>query len=142
MAFNKKYFTEHLNRFRQMYQPAELLAKLAKVAKKIGRQAAYLVLVLYYASLDSRVPVKDRLLILAALGYFICPADFIPDALPGGFVDDMGALTFVVKKVWSNLTPEVLAKARKRLEEWFGPVEIDALKLPGEEPEICDGDRE
>ena len=68
MAFNVDYFTGHLNKFRQMYKPAELFAKLAKVAKKIGRKAAYLILVLYYASLDKQIPVKDRNLIIAALG--------------------------------------------------------------------------
>ncbi|MDE6755140.1 MAG: DUF1232 domain-containing protein [Muribaculaceae bacterium] len=129
MAFNLNYFMNHLNRFKEMYRPEELFEKIKKVAKKAGIKVVYAVLVLYYASFDKSIPMKDRIMIMAALGYFICPIDLIPDALPGGFADDMGALAFVIKKIWNNITPEVFAKARKRLHEWFGEVSPEDLTI-------------
>ena len=129
MAFNLDYFTGHLNKFKDMYKPADLFQKIKKVAKKAGAKVIYVVLVLYYASFDKSIPLKDRMMILAALGYFICPVDLIPDAIPGGFADDMGALAFVVKKVWNNITPEVFRKARARLNEWFGEVSPKDLDI-------------
>lgn len=131
MPFNLNYFKENLKKFGDLYNRKDLFDKIARVARKAGIKVVYAVLLLYYASLDKNIPTKDRLMILAALGYFICPADLIPDALPGGFVDDMGALTFVLKTVWANLTPEVKARARARLEEWFGPLTDDEIRIPG-----------
>lgn len=87
--------------------------------------------VLYYATLDKRFPVKDRLMVISALGYFILPVDLIPDALPGGFADDTAALIFVLKQVWSNLTEETKSKAKDRLRDWFGNVSDDELYIPG-----------
>lgn len=115
-----KFFTNNLTRYAASYNPAALFDKIRKVAKKAGVKLVYIVLVLYYATLDKELPIKDRLMVLAALGYFIFPLDFIPDALPGGFADDTAAIFYVVKKIWKNLTPQTKQKARDRLKDWFG----------------------
>lgn len=117
-----KLFKNNLGKYAAYYHPATLFAKIKKVAKKAGIKLVYVVLVLYYATLDKNLPLKDRLMILAALGYFIVPFDLLPDALPGGFADDTAALVFVLKQVWKNLSPETSRKARERLKEWFGEV--------------------
>ena len=75
--------------------------------------------------------MKDRLMVIAALGYFILPLDLIPDALPGGFADDTAALIFVLKQVWNNLTPATKQKAHDSLLEWFGEVSENELYIPG-----------
>ena len=131
MAFDSKYFLSNLSRFKDNYSSWRLLAKIKRFGRKAGRKVVYAVLILYYASLDKSVPTKDRLMILAALGYFITPVDLLPDALPLGFSDDMAALTFVLKTVWSNISDDVFAKAKARLEDWFGPAEPSAPKIPG-----------
>lgn len=131
MGFSKKYFVENLSRFRNAYDADKLMDKISHYGRKAGIKVVYAVLILYYASLDKRVPLKSRIMILAALGYFIIPADLIPDALPLGFADDLAALMFVLKTVWKNLSPEVFAKARKKLEDWFGPVEESEVCIPG-----------
>ncbi|MBD5357640.1 MAG: DUF1232 domain-containing protein [Bacteroides sp.] len=131
MAFNKKYFIEHLSKYEDYYNPDKLMEKIKKYGRIAGIKVVYAVLILYYASMDKNIPTKDRLMIFAALGYFILPLDFIPDTLPLGFTDDMAALTFVLKTIWSNLTPNVFAKARKKLEEWFGPVTDEEIYIPG-----------
>lgn len=131
MVFDSKYFLSNLCRFKDNYSSWRLLGKIKRFGRKAGRKVVYAVLILYYASLDKSVPTKDRLMILAALGYFITPVDFLPDALPLGFSDDMAALTFVLKTVWSNISDDVFAKAKARLEEWFGPAAPADLKIPG-----------
>lgn len=126
-----KVFIGNLGKYAGYYSPTKLFEKIRKVAKKLGVKAVYIVLLLYYATLDRRLPIKDRLMVLAALGYFILPLDLIPDAFAGGFADDTAAMLFVLKKVWANLTPETKEKARARLREWFGDVPDTDLHIPG-----------
>lgn len=126
-----KAFRDNLSKYAGYYNPGALFEKIKKVARKAGVKLVYIALLLYYATLDKDIPTKDRLMILAALGYFILPFDLIPDALPGGFADDTAALVYVLKQVWNNLTPAVKQKARTRLQEWFGNVPDSELKIPG-----------
>ncbi len=128
---NLKAFTGNLSKYAGYYNPTALFEKIKNVARKAGVKLVYIVLILYYATLDKDMPVKDRLMILAALGYFILPIDLIPDGLPGGFADDTAALVFVLKQVWDNLTPTTIQKAGNRLREWFGEVSESDLKIPG-----------
>lgn len=128
---NLNAFTSNLQKYADVYNPHELFDKIKNVARKAGVKIIYIVLLLYYSTLDKELPVKDRLLVIAALGYFILPVDIIPDALPGGFADDSAALIFVLKQVWNNLTPETHHKARERLTSWFGPVSDSDLHIPG-----------
>lgn len=126
-----KSFMGNLQKYADYYNPNALFEKIKKVARKAGVKIVYVVLLLYYSTLDKELPVKDRLMVIAALGYFILPVDVIPDALPGGFTDDMAALVYVLKQVSNNLTPATKQKARARLEEWFGDVDESDLHIPG-----------
>ena len=124
-----KVFKDNLTKYAGFYNPTALFEKIKKFAKKAGEKTVYLVLILYYATFDKALPVKDRLMVVAALGYFILPLDFLPDALPGGFVDDAGALFYVVKHIWGNLSDETFRKAKQKLSEWFDDVDESALKV-------------
>ncbi len=47
---------------------------------------------------NTDISVPDLIILVGALGYFICPADVIPDAIPAiGFVDDAAALAAVFR---------------------------------------------
>lgn len=122
-------FKKNLDKYAEYYNPASLFDKIKKFAKKAGVKTVYLVLILYYATFDKALPIKDRLLVVAALGYFILPFDIIPDALPGGFADDAAALLYVAKHIWKNLSSETFKKARMKLNEWFGEVEDSDIKI-------------
>lgn len=124
------YFLSKFPEFEKFYNQTALFDKIKKVARKVGLKIIYPVVVLYYASFDKSIPLKERMLIIAALGYFICPLDLLPDALPGGFADDAAAIAYVVKHVWSHITPEILQKAKSRLREWFGDIDDKDLKIP------------
>jgi uncharacterized membrane protein YkvA (DUF1232 family) len=138
MSANKNF---DLGAYAQYFNDSKLWKKLRKVAKKAGRKAVYYVLVLYYLARDPKVPSGLKLTILGALGYFILPLDFIPDALLLlGFTDDLAALAWALYKLRKYITPEIKQKARDRMREWFGPEageEFD-LTIPRDDPRIID----
>ncbi len=129
--FKLDSFLGNLSAYKEYYDPKALFEKIKVFGRKLGIKTVYVVLVLYYATFDKALPLKDRMLVIAALGYFILPLDFIPDTLPGGFADDTAALMYVLKHVWSNLSPETMKKAASRLREWFVDVTDEDLRIPG-----------
>ena len=123
MPINKNI---NLDDYVQFFNDSKLWKKLKKVVQKAGRKAVYYVLVLYYVSRDPSVPRSLKLKVLGALGYFILPLDFIPDVIVAlGFTDDLAALAWALFTMRKYITPEIQAKARERLREWFGPEEGD-----------------
>lgn len=127
----------NLDDYAQHFNDNKLWRKLKKVAKKVGRKAVYYVLVLYYVSRDPAVPTSLKLKILGALGYFIFPLDFIPDAILGlGFTDDLAALAWALFSIRKYVTPEIERKARERLRRWFGPEdgELPDFAIPHIDP--------
>lgn len=70
----------------------------------------------YFCALDPATPHRVRLTLLAALAYFVLPADVVPDILPAvGFTDDATVLLTAITLVRSHLTPDHLAAARGAL---------------------------
>ncbi|MBB6444949.1 YkvA family protein [Bacillus benzoevorans] len=105
--------------------------KLKRFAKKAGSSVVYAVLLLYYTLQKPEVPKKAKVVIIGALGYFILPADLIPDAMPvAGFTDDLGALGIALFQVAMYIDEDIKSHARDKLHDWFGDnidtSEIDA----------------
>jgi len=72
----------------------------------------------YYCALDPATPMRVRGMLLAALAYFILPADIIPDMIAGlGFADDAALLTAVIGLVASHITPTHRAAAARSLDK-------------------------
>ncbi|WP_303633569.1 YkvA family protein [uncultured Muribaculum sp.] len=116
--------------YRQYFNPADMWDKIAGVAKKAGAKVIYGVLLLYYTATDPATPAADKAKIYGAIGYFILPLDLVPDLMPVvGFSDDLAAITWALKAVWNNITPEIHTKARRKLETWFGDVKDSELKI-------------
>ena len=136
----------NLDEYAQYFSDSKLWKKLKKVARKAGRKAVYYALVLYYVARDPSVPSSMKLKILGALGYFILPLDFIPDAILGlGFTDDLAALAWALFKMKKYITPEIKQKARDRMREWFGPEEgeeTDLVIFDTDGPNIIDVEAE
>ena len=111
------------------YSESGLWEKIKSVSKAAGSKVVYAVLLLFYAMNDKSVSIKTKLIIVAALGYFILPTDGIFDLTPLiGYSDDLGVLLFALSQISSSITPEVKEKARKKLSEWFGEVNEDDLQ--------------
>ena len=112
------------NKYSKYYSEVSLWEKLKKVSKSAGSKVVYAVLLLYYALKDDSVSIKTKLMIVAALGYFILPTDGILDLTPIiGFSDDLGVLLFALSQISSSITPEVIERARHKMKDWFGEVD-------------------
>ena len=97
--------------------------KFQRNAVTIGRKLAEVGLTLWFCMTDKKTPLRIRLIILAALAYFLSPLDIIPDFIPGvGYFDDMGVLIWTTILVATHITPKHRAKARETITAWFGPV--------------------
>jgi uncharacterized membrane protein YkvA (DUF1232 family) len=93
--------------------------KLARVATKIP--FAEDVLAGYYCAFDRATPTSVRMTLMAALAYFILPADAVPDFLPLiGFADDAGVLAAALGAVAASITDEHRTAARQALDKLGG----------------------
>lgn len=76
---------------------------------------------------SDNVSLKDKAIIVGALGYLISPIDVIPDAIPiAGLTDDLSVLIYVINKVWNNVGDDVKQKAHEKLKTWFDEEELKA----------------
>ncbi len=95
--------------------------KLKVYARQAGRELVEKALLLFYAAQRPEVPVWARSIIYGALGYFILPADAIPDLTPlVGYSDDLGALALALATVAAHINDEVRTKTQDKLRQWFG----------------------
>lgn len=101
------------------WRPADeprLWRKLARVAARIG--FADSIVAAWYCARDAATPTHVRGVLLAALAYFLLPADLIPDVLVGiGFTDDAAVMAAVVGTFARYITPEHRTRAARRLDE-------------------------
>ena len=105
---------------RREYSEDSLWKKVAAFAARAGREIIEKVLVLYYCFQDPDTPAWAKIIIVAALGYFIAPLDAIPDVMPGvGFSDDLGAVAVALAAVAMHIKPEYWQQAKEKLKKWF-----------------------
>jgi uncharacterized membrane protein YkvA (DUF1232 family) len=75
----------------------------------------------YFSAFDPRTPHRVRLMLLAALAYFVLPFDTVPDLLAGiGFSDDAAVLLATITMVRAHITP-VHREAARRVLDGNGP---------------------
>ena len=109
-----------ISKYDVKYSDHKFWGKLSRVASKAGVKLVYMVLVLCFILKSPDISARDKGLIYGALGYFILPLDLIPDAIPAaGFTDDIAAITALFLTIRCNITPEIDAKAKKKLAKWF-----------------------
>ncbi|MEZ5550965.1 MAG: YkvA family protein [Pseudomonadales bacterium] len=89
--------------------------KFRRVAARLPFAAD--LLAAYYAAIDPITPRHVRGILLGALGYFIMPADLIPDFILGlGFTDDAAVLAAALKTLTDHIQPAHQDRARKTLD--------------------------
>ena len=117
-------FMNYANKFSKR----DFVEKIARIAKGAGAKLVYAALILYYTLQSEKVSATNKAMIIGALGYLISPLDVVPDAIPiAGLADDLGVLVFVLKKVWTDIDPEIQVRARQRLRRWFDEDEIEEI---------------
>lgn len=108
-------------KYARHYSDAEFWKKVAKFAKKIGREVLTRALRLFYAVKDADTPAWARAAMIGALGYFISPVDAIPDFTPlTGYTDDLPVLLIATAVVTAHIKQEHIEKAEETLTRWFG----------------------
>ena len=76
--------------------PSRFFQYLYHITPKIGKRVFRNILIFSFKEID----IKDKTLVLSALGYLISPVDMIPDPLIGiGFVDDIAVISYIFNKV-------------------------------------------
>lgn len=113
-------FDSSYQKFVQYYNEKDFFRKIKKLSGKLGSGILYQLFVLFYLLSDKKVPYRKKIVIIAALGYFILPTDFVADFIPLlGFADDISFLLFAFNTVNEHITEEISNRARKTVEAIF-----------------------
>ena len=118
-----------LQKYKEKFSQKNFIEKIQRVAKRAGVKLVYVALILYYLIESNKVSVKDKAIIIGALGYLISPIDIVPDAIPIAVLgDDMAVMLYVLDKVWGQVDDEIKSKAQRKLSKWFDDDELDIPK--------------
>lgn len=89
---------------REKYVESNIWQKLEKYGRKISFAKDIIALVNYMR--DKSVAWHRKAVVVTALIYFISPLDAVPDIAPFiGYLDDLGAITALLKYLGSELVP-------------------------------------
>jgi uncharacterized membrane protein YkvA (DUF1232 family) len=117
-------FMSYANKFSQ----SDFVEKISRIARRAGSKLVYAALILYYTLQSDKISKADKAMIIGALGYMISPLDVLPDAIPiVGLTDDLAVLVYVLKKVWTEVDPDIQEKAKSKLSKWFDEDEIEEI---------------
>jgi hypothetical protein len=118
-----------LSKYKEKFTKNEFIEKIQRIAKRAGAKLVYAALILYYSVESDKVSIKDKAIIIGALGYLITPLDLVPDAIPlAGLGDDLTVLVYVLQKIWGNIDDDVKQKAKDKLSQWFDEDEMKATE--------------
>jgi len=113
-------YKKNIERFTRYFEEGKLFDKIISLAGKTGTNMLFYALILYFLMTNREIPMRTRLIFMAALGYFILPTDIISDFLPGiGFTDDLSFIIYALTQGTDHITPEIKAKARLKLNSLF-----------------------
>ena len=97
----------------------DVFKKISILAKKLGKEAIRKVLTLYYIMIDPNTEIKDRLSILGTITYLLSPIDTVPDALPGGYMDDIILVTTLLGLLNKLNTNTIKQEVEETIAKWF-----------------------
>lgn len=118
-------FMSYASKFSQ----SDFVDKISRVAKSAGSKLVYAALVLYYTLQSDKVSMKEKTIIVGALGYLVTPIDVVPDAIPiVGLSDDLAVILYVLKTVWMDVDPDIKERAQQKLSQWFDEDEIKEIE--------------
>ena len=104
-----------LQKYKDRFTQKGFVEKISKIAKRAGAKLIYAALLLYYTLDSNKVSIKDKAIIIGALGYLISPLDIVPDAIPiAGLSDDLGVLIYVLYKIWDDISDDIKQKAQDK----------------------------
>lgn len=104
---------------RALREEEGLLAEALAMVRKLARNLPFSedVLAAYHCVRDPSTALRVKITLLAALAYFVMPADAVPDILPVlGFTDDAAVMAAAIASVRGSILPEHREKARATLD--------------------------
>lgn len=111
---------EKIKQYSKYFDKNSLFKKIIAYSEKAGTQILLYALILFYLISEKEIPLRIKLILMAALGYFILPADLISDLLPVlGFSDDLAFITYALTQGSDYITPEIQQKAKEKLDNIF-----------------------
>lgn len=120
-----------LQKYKEKFSQQNFIEKIQRIAKRAGAKLVYIALILYYLMQSDKVSLKDKAIIIGALGYLISPIDVVPDAIPiAGLADDLAVLLYALGKVWSQVDDNLKDKAKEKLSKWFDEDELNFSEDP------------
>lgn len=124
----EKYKKYEVDKYAKDYSEKGLFKKITGSVKKAGLSLIYKALQLFYVAQNPKVPMKIRAAIIAPLGYFISPIDFIPDITPiAGFTDDAGIIALAMAVAHFYINDDIRQKAKERIRKIFGDSAVAEL---------------
>ena len=66
-----------LSKYKEKFTENGFIEKIHRIAKRAGAKLVYAALILYYSIDSNKMSIKDKAIIIGALGYLITPLDFI-----------------------------------------------------------------
>ncbi len=127
---------DKLSGYEKHFEEDKFLPKLKRLIFRLGEEVTLRVLMLWFLLGSGKVPVKTKLLIIAALGYLVMPADLVSDFIPAfGFADDVAFLTYAFNQTKRYMSDNIREKAEEKLQSWFptGKNEQNPETLPERE---------
>ena len=116
-------------KYSKHFSEDSFFGKIKEYGKAAGTKVVFASLLLFYAMKSDKMPLTEKALVVAALGYFILPIDLIPDFIPiVGYADDLTALYVALKKVSSYIDDDIINQARNKLTGWFGNVDENDIQ--------------
>lgn len=120
-----------LQKYKDKFSQQNFIEKIQRIAKRAGAKLVYIALILYYLMQSDKVSLKDKAIIIGALGYLISPIDVVPDVIPiAGLADDLAVLLYALGKVWSQVDDNLKDKAKQKLAKWFDEDELNFSEDP------------
>ncbi len=115
---------ENFRHYERHYNEEKFLDKLKSLVFKLGEELVVRILMLYFLLITGKVPLRIRLLIVAALGYFVLPTDLVSDFIPAlGFSDDIAFLTYTFNQASHYADETIKKKAEQKLKSWLSAKE-------------------
>ena len=107
--------TEHLN---GEISEQDFFQKIAGVPIRAGCSVIRSAITLYVLLRESDIPAWAKVSIVAALAYFICPIDAIPDFLPGGYIDDLAAMGLLIAQLEAYINDSIRERVDQLLPKY------------------------
>ena len=118
-----------LQKYKDKFTHQGFFDKIQRIAKRAGAKLVYVALLLYYLLQSDKVSLKDKAIIIGALGYLISPLDIVPDAIPiAGLTDDLTVLLYALNKVWTSIDDDIKKQAQDKLSKWFDDDEMNVAE--------------